>query len=294
MPYIQSQKNSSSPVNIYYEEYGKGKPVVFIHGWPVSHDMWEYQLDELSLYGMRCIAYDRRGFGRSDRPAEGYDYTTMADDLKALLDDLDLQDVTLIGFSMGGGEVVRYCHANNCARLAKVILVSSIAPYLLKTDTNPDGVDKDIFEMMEAQIRLDRPAFLHDFGKQFFGAGLISHPVSNDMLDWMKMLALQSSPKATIDCLHAFSFTDLRAEMASIKIPALVIHGDSDKTVPIDVSGKHAAAMIPGSLFKIYEGAPHGLFITAKQQLNDDIASFVNNGRVSEFEEQTAEESQVF
>src|SRR5579863_10555428 len=169
MPYIESQQESGNPVKIYYEDFGKGKPIVLIHGWPVSHEMWEYQLNELLLYNFRCIAYDRRGFGKSDRPYNGYDYTTMADDLRSLLDELDLQDVTLVGFSMGGGEVVRYCSRYNCERIAKVILVSSIAPYLTRSDSNPDGIDKEVFTGMEIKLRNDRPAFLEDFGKQFFG-----------------------------------------------------------------------------------------------------------------------------
>src|ERR1700759_2286901 len=231
MPYIESRQESGNAVKIYYEEYGKGKPVVLIHGWPVSHEMWEYQLNELPMHGLRCIAYDRRGFGKSDRPYNGYDYTTMADDLRALLEALCLQQVTLVGFSMAGGEVVRYCSRYNCERIAKVILVSSIAPYMMKTESNPEGVDKETFAMIEAQLRNDRPAFLKEFGKQFFGAGLLSSPVSSDILDWMKMLALNSSPKAVIDCMHAFSSTDFRDEMNAINVPTLVIHGDSDKTV---------------------------------------------------------------
>ncbi|HEX4371773.1 MAG TPA: alpha/beta hydrolase [Puia sp.] len=290
MPYIESQKNSGMPVKIYYEEYGKGKPVLLIHGWPVSHEMWEYQLDELPAYDLRCIAYDRRGFGKSDRPYNGYDYMTMAEDLKSLLDELDLQDVTLVGFSMGGGEVVRYCSKYNCERISKVILVSSIAPYLMKADSNPEGVDKEMFDTMEAQLRNDRPAFLNEFGKQFFGVGMLSRPVSNDILDWMKMLALNSSPKAVIDCLHSFSSTDFRSEMKSITVPTLVIHGDSDKTVPINVSGKQAAAMIPKAIFKIYEGSPHGLFITSKQELTADIASFAKKGIVADYDQQQIEE----
>ena len=139
MPYIKSGKETAKPVNIYYEDWGSGKPVVLIHGWPVTHEMWEYQLTELPKQGLRCIDYDRRGFGQSDKPWDGYDYTTMANDLKALLDELDLQDVTLVGFSMGGGEVARYCSLYNCARVSKVVLISSVTPYLLQTDTNPDG-----------------------------------------------------------------------------------------------------------------------------------------------------------
>jgi non-heme chloroperoxidase len=283
MPYIKSGNGGDTPVEIYYEDWGTGKPVVLIHGWPVSHEMWEYQLTELPKHGIRCIAYDRRGFGQSDKPWKGYDYTSMANDLKALLDGLDLHDVTLAGFSMGGGEVARYCSLYNCERVSKVVLVSAVTPYMLKTDTNPDGVEQEMFDQMLGQLLEDRPAFLSNFGKQFFGVDWMSHPVSNDILDWMKSLALSSSPKAIIECLDSFSQTDFRDEIESIKVPTLIIHGDSDKTVPIDTAGKHTAEMIKGSIFKIYEGAPHGLFITEKHKLNEDLISFINKGTVSEY-----------
>jgi non-heme chloroperoxidase len=282
MPFIESKESNGTSVKIYYEEHGQGKPVVFIHGWPVSHEMWEYQLNELPAYSMRCIAYDRRGFGRSDKPYNGYDYTTMAGDLKALLEALDLQDVTLVGFSMGGGEVVRYCSQYNSERISRIILVSSVTPLLMKTSDNPNGMDKEIFQTMEEQLRNDRPGFLREFGKQFFGVGFINHPVSNEILEWMKMLALVSSPRATLECLHAFSTTDFREEMKQIKVPALIIHGDSDKTVPIEPTGQAAASIIPKSIFKIYEDSPHGLFVINKKALNDDIASFINSGKVSD------------
>ena len=285
MPFIESTERNENSVKIYYEDYGHGKPVVFIHGWPVSHEMWEYQLNELPAYNIRCIAYDRRGFGRSDKPFDGYDYTTLAKDLKALLDKLDLQEVTLVGFSMGGGEVVRYCSQYNCERVSKVILVSSVVPKLMKATDNPSGVDKELFDMMEDQLRNDRPAFLREFGKQFFGVGFINHPVSNDILEWMKMLALESSPRATIECLHSFSTTDFREEMKLVKVPTLVIHGNSDKTVPIEPTGQVAASMIPQTTFKIYEDSPHGLFVINKKELNDDISNFVNSGKVTNYDQ---------
>jgi non-heme chloroperoxidase len=294
MPYIQSGKETGKPVNIYYEDWGKGKPVVLIHGWPVSHEMWEYQLTELPQHDIRCIAYDRRGFGKSDKPWGDYDYTTLANDLRALLEQLDLQDVTLAGFSMGGGEVARYCSLYNCERVSKVILISSVTPYMLKTDFNPDGVEKEVFDQMLAQLQEDRPAFLSAFGKQFFGVDWMSHPVSEGILQWMHDLAMSSSPKAIIGCLHAFSETDFHDDMPAIKVPALVIHGDSDKTVPIETAGNHTAAMINHCVFKIYQGAPHGLFITEKQQLNDDIISFITNGSVPYFVSESAKEISVF
>ena len=279
MSYLKS-KSGKEDINIFYEDLGEGKPVVFIHGWPVSHAMWEYQITPLREAGLRCIAYDRRGFGKSDQSLSSYDYNTLAGDLKDLLDELDLKDVTLVGFSMGGGEVVRYCSKYNCERVSKIILVSSIIPYMLKTQDNPEGVPLEMFEQFEEKIRDDRHAFLQTFFKSFFGDSFIKHPVSGATLDYSFSLASSASQKATIDCMTAFSQTDFRKELSSIKIPALVIHGDADKTVPIKISSDQAALMLPNVQYKVYEGAPHGLFITDKVALTNDILSFVNNGTV--------------
>ena len=282
MPYITSTAANHKPVKIYYEDWGTGKPVILIHGWPVDHSMWEYQMTHLASMGLRCIAYDRRGFGKSDKPWDGYDYSTMAEDLRELIKELDLQDVTLVGFSMAGGEIIRYCHNYCSARIAKIILVSSIIPYMMKTDTNPRGVPAEAFDKMEEQLTNDRPAFLADFGRTFFGVNWINHPVSHDILLWMQNLALQASPKATLACMHSFSQTDFRAELASIQVPTLVIHGDMDHTVPIEATGEQAAAAIKGAIYKIYPGAPHGLFITEKEMLASDIRQFAETGTVAE------------
>jgi pimeloyl-ACP methyl ester carboxylesterase len=275
MNYIESSQTDGTVVNLYYEDWGYGAPVIFIHGWPLSHEMWEYQLTELPKHGLRCIAYDRRGFGKSDKPWNGYDYDTLADDLKAVIDQLNLQNVTLVGFSMGGGEVVRYFSRHGGARVSKVVLVSSVAPYVLKTDDNPDGVPVEMVNEIIEGLKKDRPAFLSSFGKYFYGVNLISHPVSQDILDWSLMLALHGSPKATIDCVHSFCETDFRKEMGSINVPALVIHGDKDQTVPIKPTGEKAAEMIANAQYLVYESAPHGLFYTEKDKLNQDLLNFI-------------------
>lgn len=277
MPYLIN-KNSREEIRIFYEDLGDGKPVVFIHGWPVSHAMWEYQITPLREAGLRCITYDRRGFGQSDQSLDSYDYDALASDLKCLLDELNLTDVTLVGFSMGGGEVVRYCSKYNCERVSKIILVSSIIPYMLKTEDNPDGVPLEMFQEFEEKIRDDRHAFLQTFFKQFFGESWIKHPVSQATLDYSFSLAASASQKATIDSMKAFSQTDFRKELSSIKVRSLVIHGDADKTVPIKASGDQASMLLPDALYKVYEGAPHGLFITHKVALTNDILSFVNDG----------------
>lgn len=274
MSYVHS-KESSSPANIFYEDWGHGKPVVLIHGWPLSHEMWEYQLTELPKHGVRCIAYDRRGFGKSSKPWSGYDYNTLAGDLKAVLDELDLEDVTLVGFSMGGGEIARYFGQYGGKRVSKVVLISAVTPYLLKTEDNPDGVDVSVFDQMTEQIREDRADFLTTFGKQFFGVNLISRPVSAAMLQWAQTLALLGSPKATLDCVRSFSATDFRNDLSLINVPALVIHGNGDKTVPIEASGDRTAKLITGAIYKVYDGAPHGLYYTEKEKLNQDLIDFI-------------------
>jgi non-heme chloroperoxidase len=286
------QDAQGKPVEIYYCDYGQGDPIVLIHGWPLSHASWEYQLAELPLHGKRVIAYDRRGFGQSSKPWDGYDYDTLAGDLNAVLTELDLHNVTLVGFSMGGGEVARYMSRYNGARVSKVIFVSAVTPYLLKTDDNPDGVDKSTFDDMIENLGKDRPDFLATFGKQFYGVGLVSHPVSQATLDWSQMLALPASPRATTECVRAFSGTDFRGDLATIKVPTLFIHGDADKTVPFKNSAERAVKLVPNAQLVAYEGEPHGLNITSKDRLNRDILTFVDGLPVQEDYDNSESESQ--
>ncbi len=282
MSYIQSGTDKAGqPINIFYVEYGPqtaAHTIVLIHGWPLSHEMWEPQLIALSEAGIRCVAYDRRGFGKSSKPYEGYDYDSMAEDLKTVMDELNLSDVTLAGFSMGGGEVVRYMSKYNGARVSKVVLISAVTPFLGKTDDNQDGVDQEVFQAMEEGIRKERAAFLDTFGKQFYGISLINHPVSQPTLDWNTTLAMLASPKATLDCASAFANTDFRTDLAALQnVPTLIIHGDADKTVPIEASGERTAQMLPSAHYIVYEGEPHGLFMTAKDRLNQDLMAFLRN-----------------
>ena len=278
MKYIKSiPDKSGESVKLFYEDLGTGKPVVFIHGWPLNHEMWEYQLAELPKHNFRCIAYDRRGFGKSDRPWEKYDYDTLADDLKAVLDQLDLKQVTLVGFSMGGGEVARYISKYGTERVKKVVFISSVTPFMLKTKENPEGVEKKVFDEMVEKLTIDRPAFLADFGKQFYGVGMLHHAVSQPLLDWNQMLCLTSSAKATVDCVRSFSETDFRADLQKINVPTLIIHGDEDKTVPIAISGDKTSELLPHAKYIVYQDAPHGLFITEKEKLNEDLIDFIEN-----------------
>lgn len=276
MIFIRSTSGSSDkPVNLFVQDIGKGKPLVLIGGWPLSSEMWEYQLNVLPKHFLRCIAYDRRGFGKSDKPWDGYDYDTLAGDLNSILEELDLYDVTLVGFSMGGGEVARYMSKYGDKRISKVVFIGAVVPFLLKTDTNPDGLPKEMFDEFVANSEDDRPKFLAEFAKNFYGNSFLNAKVSDELMVWHNMLALQASGRATSKCIRAFSETDFRMDLAVINVPTLIIHGDADKVVPIEVSGKKTAELLPAAEYIVYEGAPHGLFITEKDRLNEDLIRFI-------------------
>lgn len=267
---------TDSDVSIYVRDYGKGKPVVLVHGWPLSGDMWEYQIETLVKNNFRVITYDRRGFGKSSQPWSGYDYDTLADDLKEVVDELGLTEFALVGFSMGGGEVARYFGRHGGEGVSKAVFISAVTPYLLKTDDNEDGVPQEKFDERAETIREDRMAFLEDFGKTFYGVGMLSKPVSNAFLQNDINIAAAASPRATLECLKSFSTTDFRDDMRMIQVPTLFIHGDSDKNVPVEVSSLKAAKLVLNNRYLIYEGAPHGLFFTHKERLNKDLIDFLN------------------
>ncbi len=272
---------TSDGVQLYFEDWGQGRPLVFVHGWPLSAAMWEYQTVPLAAAGFRCIAYDRRGFGRSDKPYGGYDYGRLGLDLAELIEHLDLSDATLVGFSMGGGEVAdNLTRHNDKGRVTRAMLVSSIIPYMSKTPDNPDGVDAPTINEILLGLTNDRPAFLTTFIEQFFGVGLITSPVSEPILATSRDIAMQASPVATLECVKSFALTDFRSVVPSIKVPVLVIHGNGDQTVPIAATAKRAAELIPGAELKIYSGAPHGLYYTNRHELTRDIAAFASEGRV--------------
>jgi pimeloyl-ACP methyl ester carboxylesterase len=271
MPFVTTRDNTV----IYYNNWGTGTPVVLIHGWPVHSGMWEKQATFLAENGLRVITYDRRGYGWSSNPWSGYDYDTFAADLNAVMEELDVHGATLVGFSMGGGEVVRYLSRYGSARVSNAVLVSAVTPYLYRASDNPEGVDPKVFDEIEQSIRKDRPAFLKEFGAKFFGRTALKHPVSEAVLEWNQEMALTGSLRSTLAAAKAWSMTDFREEMKRITVPVRVIHGTGDVTVPIDASARRSAKLLPNATLSEYDGEPHGLFMTAADRLNAELLQFV-------------------
>ena len=271
--YIETASN----VKLYVKDYGQGKPVILIHGWPLSNEMWEYQIDFLVQNNFRVIAYDRRGFGKSSQPWDGYDYDTLTDDLKEIIEQLELEDATLVGFSMGGGEVVRYFSRHGGKGVTKAALISSIIPFLLKTDDNPEGLPKEKNDATANAIKEDRIEFINTFGKTLFGVTIINRPLSTSLLEYYSALCTVASPRATLKCAESFSTTDFRDELDSVNVPTLIIHGDADRIVPIELTSKKAAQLIHDNTYIVYEGEPHGLFYTERDRLNADLLNFINS-----------------
>ena len=271
MPYLKAKDGTE----LYYYDWGTGAPVILIHGWPLTSASWEYQARVLAESGFRVIAYDRRGFGRSGWPYTGYDYDTLVSDLRVLIESLDLKGAALVGFSMGGGEVARYLGNYGSDRVAKAVFIGSVTPFLLKTNDNPEGVDKEAFDGVVDGLKKDRAKFLDTFWPKFYGHTLVHHTVSDALLAFTQSMAMTASPKATIDLVRAWSETDFRKDLAGITVPSLIIHGTGDETVPIDISGRRTAALVRNSELLAYEGEPHGLLVTAPDRLNKDLMAFL-------------------
>ena len=276
MAFLQVGNENSAPIELYYEDHGSGSPVVLIHGWPLSGRSWEDQVPALVEAGYRVVTYDRRGFGKSSQPFGGYDYDTFAADLDALLTHLDLRDATLVGFSMGGGEVARYIGRYGSDRVAKTVLAAAVPPYLYQSDDNPEGgLDDATIQQFKEGVRGDRIAFLDGFTTDFFTAGDRSDLISEPSRLYHREIAAFASPKGTLDCIDAFGRTDFREDLAKIDVPTLVIHGDSDGIVPFEVSGKRSHEAIANSSLVLIEGAPHGFNATHAEQFNRALLDFL-------------------
>ena len=273
MPYAKAKDGTQ----LYYKDWGTGDPVVLLHGWPLTGDTFDDAALALAESGKRCIIPDRRGFGRSEQPWTGYDYDTFANDVKAILDDAGINEpVALVGFSMGGGEVARF-QTKYPGRSSAAVLISAVVPYMLKTDDNPNGVPQATFDEMTAGMKKDREHFFTGFFKDFYGAGALSSPVSDEVLmnSWRQTMMAGLHP--TLAAAKAFATTDFRPDLASFKSPTLIIHGTDDKTVPIDATGRASAKAIPGAKLIEYDGSAHGLFAIDKERLIKDLTEFLGS-----------------
>ncbi|HSE78821.1 MAG TPA: alpha/beta hydrolase [Alphaproteobacteria bacterium] len=261
---------------IYYKDWGKGQPIVFSHGWPLSSDSWESQMLFLAANGYRAIAHDRRGHGRSSQPWHGNEMDTYADDLAQLIEALDLKNAVLIGFSTGGGEVARYIGRHGTTRMAKAALIAAVPPLMLKTPANPGGLPREVFDGIRAASLADRSQLYKDIASgPFFGFNRPGAKVSQGMIDSFWMQGMMGGHKNTYDCIKAFSETDFTGDLRKFDLPTLIVHGDDDQIVPIDAAGRASAKLVKQATLKVYEGGPHGITDTHKDRLNADLLAFV-------------------
>ncbi len=272
MSYVDRPDGTS----IFYKDWGEGPPVVFSHGWPLNADSWDYQALFLATHGCRCVAHDRRGHGRSTQTWLGNDMDTYADDLRAVIDELDLRDVVLVGFSTGGGEVARYIGRHGTHRVAKVVLVSAVPPLMVQRADNPGGVPLEIFDGLRSGSLADRSELYRDLADgPFFGNNRPGVNVAQGTRDAFWLQAMQSGHRNAFECIAAFSETDFRDDLAKFDVPTLVIHGDDDQVVPFEVGGRASAALISDAELKIYDGGAHGIADTHKDQLSRDLLEFI-------------------
>ena len=275
MPYITVGEENSGSIELYYEDHGAGRPVILIHGWPLSGASWEKQSSALLAAGYRVITYDRRGFGNSSKPTSGYNYGTLAGDLRKIITKLNLRDVTLAGFSMGGGEVARYLGLYGSQNVSQAVFISAIPPYLLQTADNPEGAPGSVFAGIEQAIVADRPAFLSQFLHNFYNVDVLGGTrISNEAVQLSWNVAVNASPKGTLDCVAAW-LEDFRGDLAKIDIPTLVIHGDTDRILPFPVTAKRTHETVKGSTLVTIEGGPHGVLWTHADAVNPALLDFL-------------------
>jgi non-heme chloroperoxidase len=281
MPYVTVGKENSADIELYYEDHGSGKPVVLIHGYPLSGASWEKQVPALLEGGYRVITYDRRGFGNSSQPTEGYNYDTFAEDLHKLITHLQLQDFSLVGFSMGGGEIARYFGKYGPIGASKAVIIGGIPPFLLKTGDNRDGVDGDVFEGIKKAVVKDRYAFFTEFFKNFFNADqLLGKRVSEEVIRASWNLAAGASATASLACVSTW-YEDFRQDLHRMDVPTLIIHGDSDRIVPIEASGQRTAKLVKGARLVVVKGGPHCITWTHAEEVTSELVSFLGEQRQS-------------
>jgi non-heme chloroperoxidase len=279
MPYVTVGKENSADIELYYEDHGSGKPVVLIHGYPLSGASWEKQVPALLEGGYRVITYDRRGFGNSSQPTEGYNYDTFAEDLHKLITHLQLQDFSLVGFSMGGGEIARYFGKYGPIGASKAVIIGGIPPFLLKTGDNRDGVDGDVFEGIKKAVVKDRYAFFTEFFKNFFNADqLLGKRVSEELIRASWNLAAGASATASLACVSTW-YEDFRQDLHRMDVPTLIIHGDSDRIVPIEASGQRTAKLVKGARLVVVKGGPHCITWTHAEEVTSELMSFLGEQR---------------
>jgi non-heme chloroperoxidase len=271
MPFVET----SDGVRLFYRDWGAGSPLVFLAPWGLHSGWWEYQMAYLVSQGLRCVAYDRRGHGRSMEPSRGYEFDTLADDLHAVIKQLDLRGVTLVGQSLGCGEIVRYIARHGADRSSRIIMVAPITPMTLKTADNPDGVDSSSLEKVREALSKDRPHVIAGAAPAFFGAP--KNPVSIEMMNWWTDMLLQCPLRVLLELHRMFTVTDFRSELRTILLRTVIIHGDNDTSTPIDLTGRKTARLMPNSQLTVYEGAAHGLPITHMDRLNRDLLAFVKS-----------------
>jgi len=270
---LRENVEASDGTRLFVRDWGSGAPVLFLAGWTLASDFWFYQMAALQAQGLRCLAFDRRGHGRSSDPGGGYDFDTLADDVAAIIEGLGLTGVTLVGHSMASGEIARYASHHGTGRLARIVLVGPTTPFLMQTADNPSGLPREAMAAARAGLGRDFPGLIGANIAPFFTAG-----TSPDMVAWVKAMMLGTSMQAVLDCLRALQETDFRTDLPQIGVPTLIVHGDADRSAPLALTGRPTAALIPGARLAVYENAPHGIPLTHGERLNGDLLAFVRAG----------------